>query len=290
MADDKKSGVIPNQKVISGEPNLGVVVAKKGAGKTEETKKEIKRYVAGDPSTGAEPRRVIIIDCNDEYTGIKSITVGDVPRWCDEGHIEVRRLRIYDPMSTKRWSLNEIADNTMLVLDSFYKGMMVLEDLTKYVNDSMPADLIGTIATQRHQECDMIIQFQLIQKLAHPKIYGLCNWIRFHKLEDSVKKHASKFSGNIDGLFLLEALVEMKYNNGDKYFKAFYDKDSMRVKGEFSQRDFAMAIDYYLERNPSVVKEELDSMDLNTGGKKYKAPIDAINAKRTHLMTQFYGN
>ena len=49
------------------EPKLGMAVGKKGIGKTYQTKILIESYVYGNPEKGVEPRRVLILDVNDEF-------------------------------------------------------------------------------------------------------------------------------------------------------------------------------------------------------------------------------
>ena len=58
------------------EPKLGAVVGKKGVGKSYTTLKLMGNHVKGSPN--AKPRRVLILDVNDEYENIKAISITDV--------------------------------------------------------------------------------------------------------------------------------------------------------------------------------------------------------------------
>ena len=53
------------------EALLGIAVGKKGVGKTYATLIEIQRYLKGNPRTGAKPRKVLILDVNNEFGNIK---------------------------------------------------------------------------------------------------------------------------------------------------------------------------------------------------------------------------
>jgi hypothetical protein len=55
------------------EPKLGVAVGRKGCGKTYTTRRMLSQYVVGNPSKGVQPRRVLILDVNDEYEDIKAL-------------------------------------------------------------------------------------------------------------------------------------------------------------------------------------------------------------------------
>ena len=63
------------------EPKLGVSVGKKGVGKTYITSQLITSYVQGNPAKGVKPRRVLVLDVNDEYESIKGRRLSDVMRF-----------------------------------------------------------------------------------------------------------------------------------------------------------------------------------------------------------------
>ena len=75
------------------EPRLGVAVGRKGCGKTYTTKQMIQKYVQGNPSKGVIPRRVLVLDVNDEFEDIRAIRVGDVMRFSAHPIVEARRIR-----------------------------------------------------------------------------------------------------------------------------------------------------------------------------------------------------
>lgn len=273
---------------ISEEPLMIIAVGKKFIGKTFKTKEAMMQYIMGDKKTGALARKALILDANDEFTDIKSLMISDIPEWCTDGKIEVRRVRIFNPDGT-RWSLDEIAGKLGEILQVYWGGLLLVEDPTKYISDSLPSDLVGAICTQRHADCDVIIHFQTIGKIAHPKLWGNANLIRMHRAEDTVKKHEPKFQANIEGLFLLEALISVK-SESDERFCAHYDKDNMVVRGDFTVQDFELAIRYYLEYNANAIKNEFDRIDLDTGEKKYKDRKEVVDFLKEELMKKYYGN
>lgn len=274
---------------ISEEPLMIIAFGKKFIGKTHKTKEAMMAYIMGDKKTGAMARKSLILDANDEFSDIKSLMIADIPEWCSDGKIEVRRVRIFDA-DGRRWSLDEIAGKLSEILQVFWGGLLLVEDPTKYISDSLPNDLVGAICTQRHADCDVIIHFQTIGKIAHPKLWGNANLIRGHKAEDTVKKHEPKFQADITGLFLLEALIQIKYEAGDERFCSHYDKDNMVVRGEFTVEDFEKAIRYYLEYNANAIKKEFERIDLDSGNKKYASQKEVIDFMKKDLMQKYYGN
>ncbi|NOQ73073.1 MAG: hypothetical protein GQ574_13785 [Crocinitomix sp.] len=56
--------------------------------------------------------------------------------------------------------------STRLIVLSFEaNGMLLIEDITKYITDSLSGDLIGAICTQRHLSVDVFIHVQTVGKL-----------------------------------------------------------------------------------------------------------------------------
>jgi hypothetical protein len=272
------------------EPLLGCAVGRKGVGKSFQTLRMIDSYLKGNPLAGVKARRVLVLDVNDEFNQFKGIRLEDVPRFCKSPIIEARRIRIFKP-DGKKMTLNEIADTLFKILNCFYGGMLLIEDINRYVSDSLPNDLIGAICTQRHVDTDIIMHFQTIGKVAHPKIWGNLNWIRYHKTDDTVERHKNKFAGNVEHLQLLEIMVNKKYYNGDQRFFVFFDKDDGKIRGNFSKKEFMEAIDEYLEENYNkVITPLLNKMDLTTGKKKYNEPKLAIETVRQRMFSDYYGN
>ena len=138
------------------EPKLLVAVGKKGVGKSYTTLKMIENYVLGNPSKGVPPRRVLILDVNDEYQHIKAIRIQDVTLFSVHPLIEVRRIRPFLD-DGRKMTLDDIAQTLFIVLETFRNGLLLVEDVNKYISDTMPNDLVGAICTNRHIGVDIII-------------------------------------------------------------------------------------------------------------------------------------
>ena len=81
------------------EPKLGAAVGKKGVGKSYTTLKLVGDYV--NPRGGVKPRRVLILDVNDEYENIRAIGVTDIALFSLHPKIEARRIRPYNADGSK---------------------------------------------------------------------------------------------------------------------------------------------------------------------------------------------
>lgn len=278
------------------EATLGIAIGKKGVGKSYSTLAMI-QTVLRHPK---KPRKVLILDVNNEFgdvqkdqnknfANIRAISLSDIKKWCYNGIIEARRVTVMKEGGGKM-TLKETADALAVILDNFQNGLLLIEDITKFVSDSLPGDLIGAICTQRHVSCDVILHFQSVGKMANPKLYANCNWLRVHKTDDTVKRHESKFGEDVTHLYLAEKLVELQYEKGNKRFFVFVDKDMKNVKGAFTRAMFQEAVEAYLVDNYNLVEKELKKRVLRTGGLLHTDRTKATEHIIAKYMNEYYGN
>lgn len=266
------------------EPKLGVVTGRKGVGKTYQTEKQILRYVQGNPAKGISPRRVLIVDVNDEYGSIKALSLKDVIRFSMYPIIEARRIRPFRDDGV-RMTIDEIQVALFEVLTNFRGGLLLLEDLNRYVSDYMPNDLVGAICTNRHTDTDIIIHVQSIGRVT-PKIWQNINWLRFHKNTDSVDKHRSKFEDKYEMLKLVENYVNQEYHSGNQRYFCYVDIDNEKIKG-VDRKKMEVIIEQYLSENYSkLISPMLKNRDLGTAQKKYN-PQTAVAFQKERILKYY---
>lgn len=250
------------------EPKLGVAVGRKGVGKSFQTEILINQYVVGNPAKGVDPRRVLILDVNDEYTAFKALKLSDVRRFSAHPTIEVRRIRPFQE-NGQRMTIREIQATLFKILNEYRGGMLLIEDINRYVSDSLPNDLIGAICTNRHTDTDIIMHFQSIGRIT-TKIWQNINWIRFHKNTDNVDRHQKKFQDKYEYLKIAEILVDQKYYGGDKRYFLYVDIDDEKLLGNITMPDVELAIDEYIEKYyKQIITPLINQEDLTGGGKKH---------------------
>tara|TARA_R110000787_G_scaffold212140_2_gene321930 strand:+ start:3283 stop:4146 length:864 start_codon:yes stop_codon:yes gene_type:complete len=283
------------------EALLGIAVGRKGVGKTYATLELIQEYLNGNPATGAKPRKVLLLDVNNEFINIKAdqnqsfhhikaISLDDIKKFTLSSKVEARRVSILKPNGGKM-NLVEIAEALAHILDNYQNGLLLIEDINKFVSDSLPNDLVGSIITQRHVSVDVITHFQSIGKAAHPKLWANCNWLRFHQCDDTVERHKTKFAGNTEHLRILEKMVNIEYEKGNKYFYAYLDKDRGKLMGAFTKRQFQYAIFQYLQDNYNkVMKPMLNRKNIITGEPIYKNHKDLAIKTINDYTEKYYGN
>jgi hypothetical protein len=263
------------------EPKLLVAIGKKGVGKSYTTEKMINQYVAGNPSKGVPGRRVLILDVNDEYTKYKAIRLQDVPIFSAHPIIEVRRIRPFLD-DGKKMTLDDIAQTLFICLDSYKNGLLLIEDVNKYISDTMPNDLVGAICTNRHIGVDIILHYQSIGRITS-KVWQNVNLIRLHKFTDTVKKHKHKFEDKYEYLSIAEIMINQKYEQGNKHFFVYADIDDEKIYGSFTNEDMEKAVNTFIEVNYKQVINPLLNARDERGAKKYN-PATAIAEVKSRLM------
>ena len=267
------------------EPKLGCVVGRKGVGKSYQTLKMIERYVVGNPSKGIPARRVLIFDVNDEFEHIKALKLSDVIRFSAHPKIEARRIRPFHE-DGKRMTINDLQDTLFKILNDFRGGLLLIEDVNRYVSDYLPNDLVGAICTQRHINLDIILHFQSVGRVS-PKIWQNLNWIRFHKNTDSVDKHRNKFEDKYEMLKLVENYVNNEYHTYDnKRFFCYVDIEDEKIKG-VDRKKFETIVEQYLADNyKRIISPMLQRRDLGKGAKVH-TPESAVKEQKNRIMSYY---
>tara|TARA_R100000278_G_scaffold55922_1_gene46417 strand:+ start:2461 stop:3291 length:831 start_codon:yes stop_codon:yes gene_type:complete len=267
------------------EPKLGVAVGKKGIGKSYTTEQVMAQYVKGNQN--AKPRRVLILDVNDEYEAVKAIAIKDIALFSLHPKIEARRIRPYNEDGSKM-GLRDIADVLFICLENYRGGLLLIEDINKYVSDHLPNDVVGAICTNRHSDLDIVMHFQSIGRVT-PKIWQNLNWLRFHKNSDSVDRHQKKFQDKYDFLKIAEIMVNQKYFDGDKHFHLYVDLDEEVILGNYSPKMMKDAIDEFVSENYNrLVKPKLNRRD--DYGRVSAEPKKVIREVKDRLFKLHYGN
>lgn len=267
------------------EPKLGAAVGKKGVGKSFTTLKLVGDYV--NPKAGIKPRRVLILDVNDEYENIRAIGVTDIALFSLHPKIEARRIRPYNADGSKM-GLRDIADVLFTCLEHFKGGLLLIEDINKYVSDHLPNDLVGAICTNRHADLDIIMHFQSIGRVT-PKIWQNINWIRFHKNSDSVDRHQKKFQDKYDYLKIAEIMVNEQYFGGNKRFYVYVDTDEEKIMGEYTPKMLKESIaEFVATQHNRLVKPQLNKRDEY--GNAHSEPQKVIREVKDRMFKMYYGN
>lgn len=274
------------------EPKLLIATGTKGVGKTHTTCGVIQRYIQPNQLNGKEARRVLIYDVNKEYTdeeiskkglSFKApiLSLKDLPMWTSQKRVEVRRILAVNEDNGRDLSIDGMVDSLDKILYDFRGGMLILEDINRYLTDTRTTEIIGTMATNRHRDLDIYIHLQSLSPVT-TRMWQNCQVVRFHKQMDNVNRYKQRLS-NPELYFIAEKLVNTKYLE-DKRFYCYIDNELGKISGKFSIREFQRAIyDYCMEHPKSfsqIQKRFGSGKDSRT-----KALNQAISEKM-----QYHGN
>lgn len=277
-----------------------VAVGRQGVGKSWETIRmmldEANGVVNGVPHMKPK-RKGLIFDVNDEFGDfpfiggrkkIAAIALKDITLFTVNHIFEVRRIRPFNDNGTPM-STGDMVKVLDLILSQFNNGILLVEDPTKYVSDTIDGDIIGKLISTRHRSTDMILHFQSIGKAGHPKIFANTSLIRMHKVSDTVSRHATKFEEKTELLQIAEFIVKKKYNEGNKRFFLWIDIDDSKIRGKFTKSDAIEAVHNYISENyNSAVKPFLLKRDMGTGELIYKDKAHAMEMARAEKLQTYF--
>lgn len=270
---------------------LTLALGRKKIGKTYTSLQLLYQYAKGTKK--AKPRKVLIYDVNGEYSDkFKSIDPRYISIYGAIKKPDIRRVTGFhdngQPLST-----DELKERLFTILKSYTNGLLIVEDINKYISDSISNELIGFLAVMRHKGVDTIAHFQTKGKAGHPKLFGMTNYIRLHETTDSFERHKDKFKDNLKVLKIAEMLVKLENQKRPlkkHYFYCYIDTELIKISGQFSRQDFKDAILEYILKNPNeTVKPMLNYRDRK-GNKIYKDWETAINGLQQTYFNEFYGN
>jgi hypothetical protein len=237
-------------------------------------------------------RRVLIFDVNNEYGeyGIKTIGMEHIPVFMQHPKCEIRRIApfMYTPKGQVKMTTNDMLDTLEKIVNMYQGGALVVEDPSKFFSKSVSEDLIGSICTNRHNSCDMILHYQSVGRIL-PVLHENINIYRFHHQGDDVNRSANKLQDQTQIFKITQLLVdEQYYRQNNKRFFAYIDKDSGKVMGDFSKQQFDKALDDYIKFNTNELKPWTAERD-NAGKKVYTYPM-AVAKLKDHMSERYWGN
>jgi len=248
------------------EPILMCATGKKGVGKTFTTLQLIDEYVVDNKKTGKKARKVLIYDINMEYTQYKAIDYRDVPKFTKQSKVEVRRvLPIME--GGKMAALGDMLDILNYIIENYRGGLLILEDINRYLIQSKTVDVIGLLATNRHRDLDIVCHFQSLSAL-DPRMWQNTSFIRFHYQIDDIKRYAQRIP-NYEMFKVAQCLVEYRYlKKDDKRFYCYIAADDNYITGDFTPLDFQNACLAYLEHNPRRLQDYMKLYGSKEGGRE----------------------
>ena len=243
------------------------------------------------------PRKTLIFDTNAEYENyeiegkvhhIKSINHNDIIKYGNSKIPEVRRIV---PFRQNGMPMNpEEAEQLLVrVIEQFRGGSLIIEDLNRLYADALPLSISGLLCNVRHRNCDVTFHLQSLARCL-PKMLQNAKVIRFHYQLDSIANSAEKLKGEIEIYQIAEKMVTKEYDKGGTHIRFFVYIYRMerKLKGAFSNKMLAEAIQEYISENQRILKPLLEKR--GTDGKKIYNYQQSLNIKTLELFNRYNGN
>lgn len=283
------------------EPTFIAAVGMTGVGKTYENLKQIRNVLCGNAAKGVPPRKVLIIDNNNEYINegtdvrtilgpyrfyIKTIHYTQVPQFTSQSAIECCRIIPFNS-NGRPMSVSEFGESLTYALDGFMNGFIVAEDFKAYTGNSLNTELMGKLATRRHSGSDTLVSLQGANMI-HPTLLMVLKWIRLHKSLDPLER-SEKFKGKVALLSIAQNIIDARYNSGDTRFFVKVELQRSAIHGLYTEKEFSDAVRKYIFENESQTWKRLHKY-RDDKGKKTHTEATAIAAsikEYTDLFSQY---
>lgn len=275
------------------EPQLIIATGTKGVGKTYRTCLEIQDYITPNIEEMKPARKVLIFDVNGEYNNeeliknkfrfrTQTLALKDLEEWSKQKRIEVRRILPVDADGNEV-GIDKYPEILKWILQYFRGGMLILEDINKYLIETRDASIVGALTTNRHKDLDIYIHLQSLAPLT-TRMWQNANVIRFHYQMDDIDRYKGRIP-NYELFKIAQLLVNEIYFRGGKNerFFCYVLNQTNKICGGFSRKDFIIACRKYLEIHPMKVKHLMQKY-----GKGYDSRVKAIKECIFELYKKYY--
>ena len=275
------------------EPQLIIATGTKGVGKTYKTCELVQDYLTPNVEIGKKPRKVLIFDANGEYSNeeiqkngfrfrTKVLALKDIEDWSKQSRVEVRRVLPVDANGNELGT-EKYPEILAVILHYYRGGMLILEDINKYLTETRDAKIIGALTTNRHRDLDIYIHLQSLAPLT-TRMWQNANVVRFHYQMDDIDRYKARIP-NYELFKIAQLMVNEKYYSGEERFFCYVMNQLNKIKGAFSKKDFIVACRQYLEIHPAKVKSISQKYV-----KGYEGKVKAIKECILDLYKKYYGN
>jgi hypothetical protein len=267
------------------EPSAEIAIGFKGVGKTYTTKKMVESYIMNDASTARKGRPVLVFDVNGEYDDYIAIDFDIEEPNEFKRATEIRKISSpgkYRIVAYKKnralMSANEMYATVVTICRSFRNGLLILEDINKYMLSNVKIDIVSMLIGLRHLGTDLIIHYQSLRAIP-PRMWANMNYLRWHKQSDGIDKYRNRLD-NYELFKIGERIMERKYLSDKRYY-FWVDKLGEKLIN-VSETDFEQAALEYLSLNPRALQERKRLSSITNGPKR-----DAVKEFITEKKQQY---
>lgn len=263
----RKIAYAPND--LERQPLLTIVCGMKGVGKTYQGIKDIDRYVTDNPKTGKKGRKALILDFNNEesYQKYKAVLPKYIKTLTEP---RARRVPPFDEYG-KQYDLDKMKLVAEYTIFNFKNGLLVLEDIDKYMTGAKGKSLIGAMTTNRHSGMDILITHQSVSKVTQTEWQNAA-FVRLHHQLDDVDRIEDALP-NYPLMKIAQILVDRRYYEAVRQYKEMgtISDDEFRKRRSFfvyidmmehkiiggTVDEFRSAVMEFIRQNPRLISKRM---------------------------------
>lgn len=251
------------------QPLLTIVCGMKGVGKTWQTIKDIDRYVVDNPRTGKAGRKALILDFNNEESYQKYKAV--LPKYIKTlTEARARRIPPFDE-NGRQYDLEKMKIVAEYTIFNFKNGLLVLEDIDKYMVGAKGKSLIGAMTTNRHSGMDILITHQSVSKVTQTEWQNAA-FVRLHHQLDDVDRIEDALP-NYPLMKIAQIIVDRRYYEAVRQFKdvCSITEDEFKKRRSFfvyidmmehkiiggTPDEFRAAVMEFIRQNPRLISKRM---------------------------------
>ena len=251
------------------QPLLTIVCGMKGVGKTYQTIKDIDKYVVDNPKNGRKARKSLILDFNNEESYQKYKAV--LPKYIKTlTEARARRIPPFDEYG-KQYDLEKMKVVAEYTIFNFKNGLLVLEDIDKYMTGAKGKSLIGAMTTNRHSGMDILITHQSVSKVTQTEWQNAA-FVRLHHQLDDVDRIEDALP-NYPLMKIAQTIVDRRYYEAVRQFKELcvISEDEFKKRRSFfvyidmmehkiiggTSDEFRMAVMEFIRQNPRLISKRM---------------------------------
>jgi hypothetical protein len=241
-----------------------------GIGKTWQTKIRVQQYLR------KYQQPVIALDLEDEYPYIP-IDYDVNNKNTQERIAEIKKVKRPEAYRILPYckdgspmDIEQLTRACLDVMNTFKKGMFIVEDINQFVGYNVKQDLTGKLVVLRHNFLDVVVHYQSIDNIP-TIVWRNMSFLRIHKQEGNLEQK-KKSVGCYKVIILAKYLIDHYINKGDSRayiilapqknkLVAIYKNGQLQ---KISDNDFSIASQKYLSLNYKEIKEIKNYYKINS--------------------------
>jgi hypothetical protein len=251
------------------QPMLMLVCGETGIGKTYRTVQEIAQYVQDNEQSGKKARKVLAFDVNDDdFTMFPTVHPDHLDQFKQTIARRVRPLTKYGAMMT----LTEKRSVVEQMVANFKSGLLVLEDIDKFMVGAKGQAVVGILCANRHSDLDILISHQSIAKITTTE-WQNATWLRLHKQVDDIYRYRGRIP-NYPLVRIATFIIEEQYDLANKAFES----------GQINELEFLTRKSFFLYVDMRRLK--LHGCSRKTFIRAAKRYVDQEEGRKVKMLMQ----